>query len=57
MAVQTVAMVQPQWALEVLNSYATDQNAQLKLSQLALQSPDDQGFSLDQGLIRHKTRI
>lgn len=57
LAVQTVSLVQPQWAQEVSNSYLTDPNTQLKLSQLALHSPDEQGFSLEQGLIRHKTRI
>lgn len=56
-ALQAVSEVQPVWLQEVLNSYATDAHAQHLLTQLALQSPDDQGFSLHQGLIRHKGRV
>ena len=37
---------------EVLNSYATDPEAQQHLTELALNSPDDQGFDLQHGLIR-----
>jgi hypothetical protein len=48
---------QPLWIQELLNSYATDTRAQELLSRLALQSPDEQGYSLDKGLIRYKGRL
>jgi hypothetical protein len=41
----------PQWLQEVLNSYATDPAAQLKLQKLTLSSPDEQGYELKDGLI------
>ena len=50
MAVQSV--VQPQWIQEVLNSYTTDPHAQQLLTQLALSSPDSNGYSLHKGLIK-----
>ena len=57
MAVQAVSTVQPVWIQEVLNSYTTDPKAQLLLKQLAVSSPDANGFSLEQGLIRHNGNI
>jgi hypothetical protein len=54
---QAVSEVQPVWVQEVLNSYATDANAQDKLQKLALHSPDAQGFELRQGLIRVHEKI
>jgi hypothetical protein len=48
---------QPLWIQELLNSYATDTRAQELLSRLALQSPDEQGYSLDKGLIRYNGRL
>jgi len=47
MALQAVSQVQPQCIQEVLNSYATDVQAQELLAQLALASPNATGFSLD----------
>jgi hypothetical protein len=52
MALQAVSKVQPQWIQEVLNSYATNAQAQELLSRLAIASPNSNGFSLDKGLIR-----
>lgn len=49
--------MQPTWIQEVLNSYATDLQAQQLLSRLAISSPDTQGFSLDKGLIRHHNKV
>lgn len=57
MALQAVSILQPQWVQEVINSYATDSKAQELLSQLAIHSPDEKGFRLDQGLIRHHELI
>jgi hypothetical protein len=50
----SVSACQPQWIQELLNSYATDARAQDLLAQLALHNPDDNGYSLDKGLIRYK---
>jgi hypothetical protein len=49
---QAMSEVRPMWMQEVLNSYVTDSCAQDKLRALAIQSPDDQGFELNQGLIK-----
>ena len=57
MVVQAVSTVQPVWIQEVLNSYTTDPKAQLLLQQLTVSSPDANGFSLEQGLIRHNGNI
>ena len=57
LALQAISAVQPQWLQEVLNSYVTDKEAQSLLAQLVLASPNDQGFSLENGLIRHKGKI
>ncbi|KAK1607032.1 hypothetical protein QYE76_030705 [Lolium multiflorum] len=57
MAIQTCAEIQPVWMQEVVNSYATDPDAQRRLTELALSSPDDHGYSLQQGLIRYQGRV
>ena len=57
MAVQAVSTVQPTWIQEVLNSYATNPQAKQLLSRLAVSSPDEAGYSLEQGLIKHKGNI
>ena len=53
-ALQAVSQVQPQWVQAVVNSYVTDGRAQDLLAQLAVHSPNEQGYSLHQGLIRQK---
>lgn len=40
MAIQAVSSVQPAWIQEVLNSYATNVQAQQLLQRLAITSPD-----------------
>ena len=57
LALQAVSQVQPQWIQAVINSYVTDARAQELLAQLAVHSPNEQGYSLQQNLIRHKGRI
>jgi hypothetical protein len=57
LALHTVSLLQPQWLQEVLNSYATDTQSQELLAQLAISSPNSQGFSLDQGSIKKGTQI
>jgi transposase InsO family protein len=49
--IQAVSVVQPAWVQEVLNSYTIDSKAQQLLQQLTIHSPDEQGYSLDKGLI------
>ena len=41
----------------MVNSYVTDPRAQELLAQLTVHSPNDQGYSLQQGVIRCKGRI
>jgi hypothetical protein len=55
--IQGCSEVQPMGVQEVMNSYATDESAQQLLSQLAVHSPNEQGFSLHQGIIRHGSQI
>ncbi|WVZ53351.1 hypothetical protein U9M48_004311 [Paspalum notatum var. saurae] len=57
MATSIVYVVQPQWIQEVLNSYTTDSKAQKLISQLAIHSPDSNGYSLENGLIRLHGKI
>jgi len=57
MAIQAVSEIKPMWLQEVLNSYVTDANAQTLLTQLTLASPDPQGYSLMDGLIRYYGHI
>lgn len=46
--------VQPAWVQEVINSYATDSEAQELITHLLIQNPDENGFSLKQGIIRRE---
>lgn len=57
LAVQAVSSVQPAWIQEVLNSYETDLHAQHLSQRLAMTSPDEAGFSLDKGLIKHNNTV
>jgi len=57
LALQAVSLVQPRWLQEVVNSYVTYARSQELLSQLAVHSPNEQGYSLQQGVIRCKGRI
>jgi hypothetical protein len=52
MALSQVSEVQPLWVQEVLDSYETDMEAQELKTQLLIQSPNEQGYSLHQGIIR-----
>ena len=57
LALQAVSTLQPTWIQELLNSYATDAAAQQLLTELAVHSPNNQGFTLDRGLIRFKGKL
>jgi hypothetical protein len=52
-----ISVVLPVWIQEVVNSYHIDSEAIALLQELALASPNAQGYSLSEGVIRHKTRI
>ena len=54
---QAVSMVKPDWIQEVVNSYTTDPRAQQLLQELAVNSPNPVGYSLDNGLIRYKAQL
>jgi hypothetical protein len=45
------------WVQEVINSYHSDSTATSLLQELAVSSPNAQGYSLVDGVIRHKTKI
>jgi hypothetical protein len=49
--------VQLAWIQEVINSYITDADAQRRLTELAIQSPDEHGYELHQGIIRFQGRV
>jgi hypothetical protein len=55
--ISTILVTQPIWIQEVLNSYTIDLVAQALLEKLSVHSPDDQGFSLSQGLFRHHNKL
>lgn len=57
LAIQAVSSVQPAWLQEVLNSYTTDSKAQDLLQKLAISSPDENGYSLEKGLIKHQGQV
>jgi hypothetical protein len=52
-----ISEVQPVWVQEVLNSYAIDAEAQQLIAQLLVRSPNENGFSLYQGIIHKAGRI
>lgn len=56
-SLQAVSEVQPIWIQEVLNSYSIDPRAQSILTRLAVHSPVEEGYSLEKGLIRYKSKV
>jgi hypothetical protein len=57
LSVNALSLCQPGWVQEVANSYETDSEAQELLVRLAIQSPDENGFKLHQGLIRVRGKL
>jgi hypothetical protein len=57
LSANALSICQPQWIQEVANSYETDAHAQNLLTKLVVSSPDEQGYSLNQGIIRLHNRI
>lgn len=53
----SVTEVQPVWVQEVLISYVTNSMAQLMMQRFAIRSPDEEGYFLQQGLIRKGQHI
>jgi len=51
-----MSVCQPRWTQEVANSYETDSKSQDMLARLAVYSPDEEGYSLNQG-IRYKGQL
>jgi hypothetical protein len=56
-SLQAVSIVRPYWVQEVLNSYTTDPRAQELLQELSIHSPYTAGYSLENGLIRHNSKL
>jgi hypothetical protein len=52
MSLHNCSEVRPMWIQEVINSYKTDQQAQELLAQLAVVSPNEQEYTLYQGIIK-----
>jgi hypothetical protein len=57
MSANAMSICQPKWLQEVANSYETDPKAQQMLARLTVLSPDEEGYSLHQGVIRLHNRI
>ena len=57
LSIQVVSETKPIWIQEVLNSYATDPRAQAILTRLAVHSPDEEGYNLEQGLIKYRSKV
>jgi hypothetical protein len=57
MTANALSICQPMWLQEVVNSYETDTVAQALLARLAIHSPDEEGYSLHQGLIHFHNRL
>jgi hypothetical protein len=52
-----LCLVKPHWLQEVVNSYTTDVRAQQLLKVLAMTSPNQAEYSLDNGLIRYRSQL
>jgi hypothetical protein len=57
MSMTSVTEVQPVWVQEVLNSYVTNSMAQMMLQRLVVHNPYEEGYFLQQGLIRRGQHI
>lgn len=52
-----MSVCQPLWVQEVANSYETDAAAHNLLKRLVVKSPDEEGYTFHQGLIRYHGRV
>lgn len=55
--IHAMSTVQPRWVEIIMEGYQQDPHAKQLLSELAIQSPNNQGFSLTDGIIRFHGRI
>jgi hypothetical protein len=52
-----ISVSKPRWLEIILESYITDSQAKELLTQLSIASPNEQGYSLHDGIIKYKNRI
>jgi hypothetical protein len=52
-----ISLCRPRWLEIIIEGYDKDDKAKTLLQELSIASPNAQGYSLHQGLIRHKDRI
>ena len=52
-----ISLCRPRWLEIIVEGYSADPNAKQMLQELSLQSPNAQGYSLQQGLIRWRDHI
>jgi hypothetical protein len=57
MTIQSCIEIKPACLQEVINSYVMDPDAQQRLTELALASPDEHGYTLQQGIIHYHGRV
>ena len=57
MALRSVLVATPKWIQEILNSYHSDAVAQNRLQALTIKSPDENGYYLDNGVIKYNNHI
>jgi hypothetical protein len=54
---EALTTCRPDWVKEVYHSYELDPHAQALLTELAVCSPNDKGYALEQGLIKYQGRV
>jgi hypothetical protein len=57
MSIQACSEIQPTCLQEVINSYITDSDAQRRLTELAITSPNENGYELHNGIIPFRGRV
>lgn len=56
-AIQSVSVCQPVWLQEVVNAYHNDSKAQYLLTELAIVSRNEKGYTLEAGLVRKNGKV
>lgn len=57
LSLDAISTICPDWLQEVVHSYEQDAASITLLQELAVQSPNARGFTLDQDIIKYKTRM
>jgi hypothetical protein len=57
LCLNAISSVVPIWVQEVVNSYHNDPSATAPLQELAVTSPNAQGYALSEGLVRFRDKI